>query len=256
MGNCEVCDRPASDQHHILHRGRGGTDHEHNLLTVCRACHEALHGEKGGAGWTLARTDDALYVLDAGGTIIVERHTPPAGWDQGAFVARIDQAPHHLSELSAQFRFLDDAGVVAVAEALGLLEQTSWTLRARLFRVALLRTPWGTRGERLHEVSRLFGLEKRQAWKEARALEVLDGHPEIVHGVHNLPSPDAVLLAAAHNEPQKALELLIDRKNVNPSYGPAELRAELRAGNTDSMAAPPAYHACPECGARHIIGTP
>lgn len=45
---CQLCGKSATSKlhvHHILKRGRGGTDHFDNLLTVCPGCHGAAdHG--------------------------------------------------------------------------------------------------------------------------------------------------------------------------------------------------------------------
>ena len=40
---CTLCDRPATDPHHVLHRGRGGEDVAHNIMDICRGCHDAHH---------------------------------------------------------------------------------------------------------------------------------------------------------------------------------------------------------------------
>src|SRR3990167_682083 len=40
---CTLCDRPATDPHHVLHRGRGGEDVPHNVMYICRADHDAHH---------------------------------------------------------------------------------------------------------------------------------------------------------------------------------------------------------------------
>ena len=42
---CVICGAPATEVHHILPRGRGGTSELHNLACLCRYCHENLaHG--------------------------------------------------------------------------------------------------------------------------------------------------------------------------------------------------------------------
>lgn len=38
--NCGARDR--LDVHHIIPRARGGADHERNLITLCRSCHNDL----------------------------------------------------------------------------------------------------------------------------------------------------------------------------------------------------------------------
>lgn len=40
---CQNCGtRQQLDVHHIVPRSRGGADHERNLITLCRSCHEEL----------------------------------------------------------------------------------------------------------------------------------------------------------------------------------------------------------------------
>jgi 5-methylcytosine-specific restriction endonuclease McrA len=40
---CQNCGtRQRLDVHHIIPRARGGEDHERNLITLCRSCHDEL----------------------------------------------------------------------------------------------------------------------------------------------------------------------------------------------------------------------
>ena len=42
---CQLCgDRRNLEVHHIEPRARGGGDGESNLVTLCRACHDVMHG--------------------------------------------------------------------------------------------------------------------------------------------------------------------------------------------------------------------
>lgn len=42
---CALCDSTKYIQlHHIIRRGAGGTDHPHNLITLCADCHALAHG--------------------------------------------------------------------------------------------------------------------------------------------------------------------------------------------------------------------
>ena len=43
-GRCRCCGAKGTDLHHVLYRSRGGKDTADNLVTVCRQCHEAIHG--------------------------------------------------------------------------------------------------------------------------------------------------------------------------------------------------------------------
>ena len=42
---CALCDSSQYIQiHHCVPRGEGGSNHEHNLITLCSACHSHVHG--------------------------------------------------------------------------------------------------------------------------------------------------------------------------------------------------------------------
>ena len=42
---CALCDSTKYIQiHHYITRGAGGTNHPHNLVTLCADCHAAAHG--------------------------------------------------------------------------------------------------------------------------------------------------------------------------------------------------------------------
>ena len=42
---CALCDSTKYIQiHHYLHRSVGGTNHPHNLITLCSDCHALAHG--------------------------------------------------------------------------------------------------------------------------------------------------------------------------------------------------------------------
>ena len=43
---CEKCNAVANDIHHKKFKSQGGTDKVDNLIAVCRACHNELHGIK------------------------------------------------------------------------------------------------------------------------------------------------------------------------------------------------------------------
>lgn len=44
---CALCDSTQYLQiHHYLHRGEGGSDSPHNLITLCHVCHGQAHGYK------------------------------------------------------------------------------------------------------------------------------------------------------------------------------------------------------------------
>ena len=42
---CALCDCTQYIQiHHVIPRGQGGSNHEHNLITLCSWCHAQAHG--------------------------------------------------------------------------------------------------------------------------------------------------------------------------------------------------------------------
>lgn len=42
---CALCDNSTGIQiHHVIPRGKGGSNHEHNLITLCSTCHGQVHG--------------------------------------------------------------------------------------------------------------------------------------------------------------------------------------------------------------------
>lgn len=48
-GKCFVCSKPgATIAHHLIEKRAGGSDDFHNLVAVHHACHERLHGKRGG----------------------------------------------------------------------------------------------------------------------------------------------------------------------------------------------------------------
>ena len=53
-----------------------------------------------------------------------------------------------------------------------------------------------------------------------------------------MPSPDLLVLAGKQPDPGKALELLVDRRAVNPHYSRITYAAELKAGKTSDDAPP------------------
>lgn len=48
---CRSCFKRSKEVHHIMRRSEGGTDHLHNLVTLCEECHDE-HKGKGGLNTT------------------------------------------------------------------------------------------------------------------------------------------------------------------------------------------------------------
>jgi len=40
---CFICHDPKSEVHHLRTRAAGGSDEAHNILPVCRVCHQIFH---------------------------------------------------------------------------------------------------------------------------------------------------------------------------------------------------------------------
>lgn len=63
-GRCERCGQRAErlDAHHRMQRSVGGHDELHNLIAVCRACHDHIHADilrAQASGWLLRSWQDS-----------------------------------------------------------------------------------------------------------------------------------------------------------------------------------------------------
>ena len=237
---CEICGRPASDQHHVLHRSQGGSDHDHNLQWICRECHTHAH-RQGNKTWEITRDAQGLRVV-CEGEIIVERYNPPPAFDEGLLVAEITTAPYYLKERSEWFKYLSDEGLLAVAEGLVELDRTQWLVRARLGATMRLRTPYGKTTELLTDVASRTGISYGQLRKEMAALREMEAHPELVISNDNW-TPDAVLLAVTSDDPEKAMSLYA------PEYSTRTYQKTLAEHGLAK--APAELCTCQECGAVH-----
>ena len=65
---CAVCGSTRYLQiHHYIHRGQGGNDSPHNLITLCQVCHMQAHGDNlKGMPFTQADVEQACveYLAD------------------------------------------------------------------------------------------------------------------------------------------------------------------------------------------------
>ena len=245
---CEVCARVANDPHHVIHRSQGGTDHEHNILYVCRECHNALHGH-----WTIAeRSEDVLRIKDQAGEIIVEHWFPPVEFDQATFLATFGEALRTLRVASYNyFRYLDHDGMVAAAELLNQLDAENWMAMANLLRAAKYKMPRGDRSEKFAALVQAFGIRKSKGYKLIMALEYTEDNPSIFPPMESLPPPDVVLMIKESNRPEQTALHYTERVVTNPRYSPAQLRKEL-AGELDSGKPEPQYCVCPTCRNIHL----
>lgn len=61
---CIICRGPASDEHHLIFgSNRMQADADALLLPVCRACHSAIHNERGGAGTKSKQIGQLIFEL-------------------------------------------------------------------------------------------------------------------------------------------------------------------------------------------------
>lgn len=61
---CALCDSTQYIQiHHCVPRGEGGTDHEHNLITLCADCHALAHGMDL-RGWGATKEDVEQAIVE------------------------------------------------------------------------------------------------------------------------------------------------------------------------------------------------
>lgn len=45
-GKCACCGQPITQYHHIIHRAEGGIDNVKNIIGLCDACHDEIHGSQ------------------------------------------------------------------------------------------------------------------------------------------------------------------------------------------------------------------
>ena len=43
-GKCACCGKPIEEYHHVIHRANGGSDNVKNIIGLCEACHDEIHG--------------------------------------------------------------------------------------------------------------------------------------------------------------------------------------------------------------------
>lgn len=250
--SCALCGRaetvmPNPEAHHMIPRSLGGTE----TILLCVECHQMTEGSD---PLIVGITDDYVFALRKN-EVVVKRWLPRPDFHEGLFIRQLQTTPHNLRQASTLFRFLSDEGLKTVAATMADLEDITWYCLAQLFREAILRSPYGSKKEKLESIAKEFGLKNRQAYKYIAALEVLEERPELGRSALNalLPSPDALLLIKAYGDPEAAIALYVDRITENPSYSSASFRQELAQGNTDSLQAPPQHHKCPLCGQWHLV---
>lgn len=241
---CAICGRsstqvPEFNDHHVLARSLGGQE----TIRICIDCHNRIHAQEW--RYKLSVTDDRVYLLDNDKIVVDRPRTIPDGFDEGIFVASLQNAPQALRQAAVRFRFLSDDGLVAAGEAMAQVSDVAWELRARLFQTALKRTPWGDKDRVLMDVAKQFGLERAQARREAQLIGWVDAHPEVSSVLDNLPPVEVLRHIQAAQDPEAAAELYVDRKAADPGYTRQQFAAEVKGVERTWCT----HNACPECGA-------
>jgi hypothetical protein len=250
---CELCARPAAQQHHILHRSLGGGDDEHNQLRVCESCHAKLHPEKfGGYGLqVIENSDSRVAVVDRKtGELAFERWLKPDGFTVSRVTTLLSESSQAIRISSAYFKYLTPDEIREVYDQLKEMDTETWAALGRLLLVAKLQMPYGNRVEKFNALVQDLGIKKSHGYKLVAALEIVDKTPEF-QGMEKLPPPDAILLAVSKDDPVAAIELYQDRAANNQRYSIAQYKEDLRLG-TDSLQQEPQYHHCPDCGQLHV----
>ena len=68
---CVACgSKDDLQQHHLLMRAKGGSDAEHNWITLCTSCHDKLHEQRYGASKRSKRIKTGLAARRARGASI------------------------------------------------------------------------------------------------------------------------------------------------------------------------------------------
>lgn len=263
---CPICGRtstmiPEFNDHHMIPRSLGGTV----KIRICVECHNKTEGYRPIRTIYVPRPDGEtkgfgqFVVVDFEGHTIVSRpafhvmtdhgplEAPPEGWDVPTFLATLQNTPQHLEALAGRFTLLRDDELVSAGEALGRLSHVAWHLRAKLFHLALKRTPWGRKDKLLLDVARQFGLELREARQEAAIVGWLDEHPAIMQKMHELddelPPREALRVIMKAQDPEAATDLW--QEAYAGQGGVQAFRAEVETG------APAVYcmvRVCPDCG--------
>lgn len=250
---CELCGDYAITDHHIQHRSMGGDDHDHNLIVLCPDCHSRTHAEKfGGPTLDITKDGEGLRVVDrASGEVLLDRATPPEGFNLPQWIYRFQKGPGLLRRAAqVYFRYLSEEQMIEVAHVLDELDEENWLAKATLLRIAKLRIPWGERKEKWEAIVQAFGLEKSQGYKLVKAADLWEQDADFRStGNISPPHPDVILLAHTKGDPIAAMELYDDRKAQNPRYSLTQFKEDLKQGKT-SMDPEPEYCVghCIDCG--------
>lgn len=232
-GRCELCGHDASEPHHLIHRSQGGTDHDHNLLQVCRPCHDSIHRQ----GYRVERTrsllGDEQGTLVTVGTLslwnekdelVLQRHFS-TGFNQTVHLSELQAMPNLLEYCIDEVKYLDYEGMEEAAQIVGReLGEKGWKYLAELMRRARLMIPWGDRTEKLTAIAEKCGLSWRTAQRLALIAERID-LPTLAQS--KVDDMSLVLVAAEAADPVATLAHIEERKAENPNYSVRQARSEI-----------------------------
>jgi len=241
---CAICGRsstmvPEFNDHHVLARSLGGTE----TIRICVDCHNRIHAQED--RFKLSVTKDRVYLLEWDKVIVDRPRHVPEGWSEGEFIQSLQNAPDALKQMAAKFRFLSDDGIIAAGAAFARLHDVEWTLRAKLFQQALLRSPWGSKRAILIDVAREFGLERAQAYREAQLIGWVEENPGVSSVLDDLPPTEVLLKIKDAPDPVAAAELWVDRKAADPTYTRKQFAAEVAGVKREWCD----HRECPACKA-------
>ena len=232
---CQICRIMSSvgvpiDPHHIIHKSQGGTDHDHNVQTTCRNCHDYLHGQRGEPAWEIVVHSAERLLVMQGSKVIVDIPYPPGWWSQGHHIEGYRVIADAVHDQRQEVQWLDTDGLTATHDGIKRIEMELWLTRVKAIAVAMLRVPYGQRSEKMAAVtselgiSRTLGHDLHLVHKEYG--EDLSTYLEILE-------PSFIILAAKASDPQAALVLAVDMKAREPRTTVQKYREALKVGKDE-----------------------
>lgn len=241
--------------HHITWRSRGGGDGP--TIVVCNHCHARLNGEKTGE----PEWDATIEADEFGGKGIITKNRKTGevvsaywqndGIDEGLLVAEFTNAPQGIMGRVKKFKYLSDDGIERVGEALALLGTSLWIARGVLGRVAQLHSPDGGTLPALVSLAQQTGVSLRTVYRDIEAIKAAERTGIEFDNLANYTA-EAVRMVAAQADPEQAKELLEIIATEAVIVRPGAFRMALAAGGQTQQPTEIEYHACPDCGQRHV----
>lgn len=112
-GNCGTLVGDGGDVHHIVPRGKGGSDKLSNLRLLCRQCHDAIHEDDVMA--PTVQFSSTGYMSDGSFSTFLEfiKQIPSARFDGEEKVWRVPKADCERLEITAKRRNADNSAGVS-----------------------------------------------------------------------------------------------------------------------------------------------